>query len=295
MESNMYNLLAEHAPKTGRDQSPMDPRPYALGYTQSEFKRLELQGALIYDLTEHVLRSAGIGPGMRVLDIGCGVGDVSLLAGRLVGPAGSVLGVDRSAEAVDIAERRATESGQCYWTRFTTAELDTFSPDGSFDAVIGRLVLMYLPDPAATLRRLAGFLRPGGIVAVQEMAMPLTRSFPEAPLFGKCRGWIIDTIERAGFEVDMGGRLPMVFAGAGLPAPRMNSAGLAGSGPDSPIYDYIAGTLRSLLPMAEAVGTATAAEVEVDTLAERLRNEAVEQQTCIMLPPFVGAWANTLA
>ncbi|WP_254020242.1 class I SAM-dependent methyltransferase [Mesorhizobium escarrei] len=176
-----------------------------------------------------------------------------------------------------IAERRATESGQCYWTRFTTGELDTFSPDETFDAVIGRLVLMYLPDPVATLRRLVGFLRPGGIIAFQEMAMPLTRSFPEAPLFSKCRGWIIETIERAGFEVDMGGRLPMVFAGAGLPAPQMNSAGLAGSGPDSPIYDYIAETLRSLLPIAEAVGAATAAEMKVDTLAERLRSEAVEQ------------------
>ncbi|PAQ01268.1 MAG: class I SAM-dependent methyltransferase [Mesorhizobium sp.] len=289
----MYNLLAEHAPKIDRDQSTTDPRPYALGYTEGEFKRLELQGALIHDLTEHVLRSAGIGPGMRVLDIGCGVGDVSLLAGKLVGPTGRVLGVDRSAEAVDVAERRATESGQCYWTRFTVGELDKFSPDETFDAVIGRLVLMYLPDPAATLRRLAGFVRPGGLIAFQEMAMPLARSFPEAPLFSKCRGWIIETIERAGFEVDMGGRLPMVFAGAGLPAPQLNSAGLAGSGPDSPIYDYIAGTLRSLLPMAEAVGAATAAEMKVDTLAERLRNEAVEQQMCIMLPPFVGAWTNT--
>jgi hypothetical protein len=47
--------------------------------------------------------------------------------------------------------------------------------------------------------------------------------------------------------------------------------------------------------MAEVLGTATAAETGVDTLAERLRNEAVEQQTCIMLPPFVGAWANAPA
>ncbi|TIN33574.1 MAG: methyltransferase domain-containing protein, partial [Mesorhizobium sp.] len=140
----MDNLLGQYAPKIDRDQGTTDPRPYALGYTEREFQRLELQGALIHDLTEDFLRRAGIGPGMRVLDIGCGVGDVSLLAGRLVGPSGRVLGVDRSAGAVDIAGRRATESGQCYWTRFATGELDTFSPDETFDAVIGRLVLMYL-------------------------------------------------------------------------------------------------------------------------------------------------------
>ena len=69
------------------------------------------KGRLLHDLTEDVLRRAGIGPGVRVLDIGCGVGDVSLLAGKLVGPTGLVLGVDRSADSIDIAQRRATEAG----------------------------------------------------------------------------------------------------------------------------------------------------------------------------------------
>ncbi|WP_051334014.1 class I SAM-dependent methyltransferase [Mesorhizobium sp. WSM3224] len=274
------------------DAPATDPRPYALGYSTRELQRLALQGALIRDFTQDVLRRAGIQPGMRVLDIGCGVGDVSLLAGEMVGPRGMVLGVDRSPEAIDIAERRATEAGQCYWTRFAAEDLDAFACDEIFDAMIGRLVLMYLPDPSATLRRLAGHVRPGGIVAFQELAMPLTRSFPEGPLFSRCVGWISDTIERAGFEVDMGSRLPMTFAAAGLPAPQMISAGLAGSGPASPLYNYISETLRSLLPVAERLGIATAEEIGIDTLAERLCREAVEQRACVMTPPFVGAWTN---
>lgn len=276
----------------GGNISGTDARRYALGYSEGEFRRLELQAALIGDLTEDVLKRAGIGQGMRVLDIGCGVGDVSLLAGKLVGPSGMVLGVDRSAEAINIAERRATETGQCHWVRFAATELDAFSPAESFDAVIGRLVLMYLPDPSATLRRLTGFLRPGGIVAFQELAMPSARAYPEGPLLRRCRGWTVDTFERAGFEIDMGGKLPKTFATAGLPAPQMNSAGLAGSGPHSPVYDYIAETLRSLLPMAEQTGVATADEIEIDTLANRLRKEAIELQSCIILPPFVGAWTS---
>src|SRR5206468_6380306 len=91
----------------GADAPATDPRPYALGYSRRELQRLELQGALIRDFTEDVLRRAVIRPGMRVLDIGCGVVDVSLLAAKLVGPRGMVLGVDRSAESTDIAERRA--------------------------------------------------------------------------------------------------------------------------------------------------------------------------------------------
>ena len=76
------------------------PRLYPLGYSETEFKRLERQGAFLRDLTEDVLRSAGLALGMHVLDVGCGVGDVSLLAATLVGPTGAV-------PSVNVARRRA--------------------------------------------------------------------------------------------------------------------------------------------------------------------------------------------
>jgi hypothetical protein len=62
-----------------------------------------------------------------------------------------------------------------------------------------------------------------------------------------------------------------------------------------PVYGYLADVVRSLLPMAERHGVATAAEVAVDGLAERLRAEAVVNNACIMLPPLVGAWTRTRA
>jgi ubiquinone/menaquinone biosynthesis C-methylase UbiE len=265
---------------------------YVLGHSQGELSRLAQQGAFYRDLTEDVLRRAGIEPGMRVLDIGCGVGDVSLIAGELVGPTGHVLGIDRSPEAIHIAERRAIESGQCYWVQFASADLETFLPGETFDAVIGRLVLMYLSDPIEALRRLSTRLNPGGIVAFQEMAMPLARSVPDSTQFSRCRGWILAAIGRAGFEVDMGGKLFETFLAAGLPAPQMISAARVEGGPASVVYDYLAETLRSLLPAMERLGIATAAEVGIDTLAERLRREAVEHTASIMLPPLIGAWAR---
>ncbi|MGH6948402.1 MAG: class I SAM-dependent methyltransferase, partial [Kiloniellales bacterium] len=234
-------------------------------------------------------------PGMRVLDVGCGVGDVSLLAGDLVGSSGLVLGVDRSAEAIDVAERRAVVSGQCYWVRFAAAELDAFTTEEKFDAVVGRLVLQYLPDPAATLRRLCGHLRPGGVVAFQEMVNPLARSVPDGPQFRQCRNWILETFERAGSEIDMGGKLFATFVAAGLPAPQAIAMGRVEGGPQSPVYDYVAGVLRSLLPMAARLGVASAAEVEIDSVAERLRKEAIERNACIMPQPIIGAWARTPA
>jgi ubiquinone/menaquinone biosynthesis C-methylase UbiE len=176
--------------------------------------------------------------------------------------------------------------------RFEATEIDAFSTDATFDAVIGRLILAYLPDPAATLRRLCGRLRPGGIVAFQEMVTPLARSTPEGAQFGRCRGWILATLERAGFELEMGSKLFATYLAAGLPAPQMIAASRVEGGRQSQVYDYLAGTLRSLLPMAERVGVATAAEVDIDGVAGRLRREAVDNDACIMVPPLVGAWTK---
>jgi ubiquinone/menaquinone biosynthesis C-methylase UbiE len=228
---------------------------------------------------------------MRVLDVGCGVGDVSLLAAELVGPAGTVLGIDRSAAATELAAWRAAEAGLDH-VRFAASEIDAFPAPRKFDAVIGRLVLLYLPDPAATLRRLAGLLRPGGIVAFQEMTMTLARSVPDGPLWRGAMGWVMETFARAGFEVDMGARLYATFLAAGLPAPQMISTGRVEAGAQSAAYEVLAATVRSLLPIAERLGVVTAAEVDIDSLADRLRREAVESNACLIPPPLVGAWTR---
>ena len=151
---------------------------------------------------------------------------------------------------------------------------------------------MYLPDPAATLRRLAAHLRPGGILAFQELSMPSIRSVPDTPQFLRCKSWIMETFERTGFETDMGGKLFATFLTAGLPGPEMISAGRAEGGHRSLVYAYMAATMQSLLSAMERAGVTTADEVGIDDLAERLRDEAVARKACIILPPFIGAWTN---
>jgi ubiquinone/menaquinone biosynthesis C-methylase UbiE len=266
------------------------PPSYPLGHSDAELQRLE-QARFLRDLTEDFLLRAGLREGMRVLDLGSGVGDVAFLAAEIVGPEGSVCGIDRSPEAVDLARRRAAATGHSNVT-FVTDELEAVAYEAPYDAVIGRLILMYLPRPAAVMRRLADHLKPGGIMAFQEMLVPLVRSMPEGPLFRRCTGWVTETLQAAGADIAMGGKLHTNFVEAGFPDPEMIVLGRAEAGPNSAVYDFLAGALRSLLPVAEKMGVTTAEEVGIDTLAARLRDEAVRQRACILPPPFVGAWAR---
>jgi len=91
----MANEPSASAPPAGSAQKTSD---YAMGSTDRERQRLMQQGAVLRGFLASAFRAAGIGPGMRILDLGCGVGDVAMLAADLVGPTGSVVGIDRNAD-----------------------------------------------------------------------------------------------------------------------------------------------------------------------------------------------------
>jgi ubiquinone/menaquinone biosynthesis C-methylase UbiE len=265
---------------------------YPLGYSEDEARRLAAQAAFFEDLTGDVLRRAGIGPGMHILDLGYGVGDVSFLAGGMVGANGTVLGIDRNASSIEKARHRAIALGLSN-VRFEVSELETFDNEGQrFDALIGRLVLLYLPDPVATLRRFRNFLRPGGVIAFQEVDMDQISQFPASELFTRVSSWIIASFKSGGAETNMGKRLLSTFLLAGLPRPTMIAASRVESGPDAYAYTYITAILRSLLPLVERAGVASVQEVAIDTLAERLRQNATANEIVTFLPRMVGAWSR---
>jgi len=271
-----------------------DERAYFLGHSQAEIERLALQSAFYRETTQSALRRAGLAQGMRVLDIGCGGGDVSLIAAELVGASGFVLGVDRSGQAVAAATRRVERAGLRH-VRFAVSELDAFAADAPFDALIGRFVLMYMADPAATLRALVRHLRPGGIVMFEEMEMRSARGYPDAPLFARCIDWYATAIEGAGFDSGMGGKLFATFLAAGLPAPQAMVAGRLEGGPDSPGYALMAANVRAMLPMLLRLNAASEAEVGLETLAERLKQEAVEGGRCLMFPLLISVCSRLRA
>src|SRR5215468_3644685 len=121
---------------------------YALGNTDEEHGRLIRQAARLAPLTERLFREAGIGAGQRILDLGSGVGDVAMLAARLVGSSGEVVGVERNPRSVARARARVAQAG-LHNVRFMQSDVDQIASDEPFDAAVGRFILMYLPDPVA--------------------------------------------------------------------------------------------------------------------------------------------------
>ena len=198
---------------------------------------------------------------MRVLDIGSGPGDVSFVAARLVGPTGTVLGVDAGPAMVEFARARAAEQGlsTVHFTQATVSEIDLDEP---VDAVVGRLILMHLPDPVATLRHLSSFVRPGGVIAFSENDMNGTSSIPAMPLFGQVSAGIIRAFEAMGLSARFGTTLHRVFADAGLGAPHLTVGTPIGTAADTDILAYAAEVWRLVSPVAEQGGFAID-EVEI--------------------------------
>jgi ubiquinone/menaquinone biosynthesis C-methylase UbiE len=271
-------------------RADLDPKPYVLGHSEQELARLERQGELFSVETRDVLRRAGIKTGMNVLDVGCGAGDVSMIAAEKVGPAGSVLGIDNAGTALGTAKARAKRAGYD-WLQFDEADLYAFDAAERFDAITGRLILMHIPDPVAALKHLGRLLNDNGVITFIEMDITQAGAVPEMPLLTQCIKWIVETYRHVGVEPDMGSKQYATFRAAGF-QPRLTGTTRIESGPDSIVYQFTAQTLASLLPAMEEHGIATADEVGIDTLAERLRAAAIAGDHCIMLPRLIAAWAS---
>jgi SAM-dependent methyltransferase len=268
---------------------------YSLGRSEGETQRL-LKQAQVYDpLMRQLLEDAGIGPGAKVLDVGSGAGDVAMLAARLVGPDGAVVGVDTNPVILALARERVAAAG-LENVMFLAGDFRTLQLTRAFDAAIGRLVLRYQGDPATALRAAADLVRPGGVVAFDESDLTLLEAdYPWAhtsPLFRLVVSWVVGALRRSGVHTDMGYRLFDTFRQAGLGEPTISVYAPLGGDADWPGYDFYADTMRSLLPALEELGVSTAEEVDVDTLADRLRAEVLSTGVPIQMPPHVTAWAR---
>jgi ubiquinone/menaquinone biosynthesis C-methylase UbiE len=264
---------------------------YALGHSSRELDRLSFQGTVFAPYTRQVLTEAGLTAGMRVLDVGSGSGDVSFLAAELVGSNGYVVGVDRSAAAVERARARAIRRNTQNVV-FEVGDATAMHFDKPFDAIIGRFVLMYQEDPATSLRKMMRHLRGGGVVAFQELDSTTCRSWPIVPLFDAAARWLAEALRGSGARPELGLEMHSLFLDCGLPGPSMRMDTFVSGEENSPVYKLLAEAVRSLVPTLEKLNIASAAQVQIETLTDRMRKEVVEKRAVAMSYGLVGAWAK---
>jgi SAM-dependent methyltransferase len=274
----------------GHDAGPTPP--YVLGHSDRELDRLKAQARLIDPITRRFFREAGVAPGMRVLDVGSGAGDVAFLAADVVGDTGEVVGVDRVPSALAVARARAT-ARSLRNVVFREGDPGEMTFERPFDAVIGRYVLQFQKDPATMLRKLAAHVRPGGLVVFHEIDWGGVGSYPPAPTYDRCCRWGVDTLRLHGTETRMGAKLHSTFVGAELRPPSMRLEALIGGGANSsdPLH-LIADLVATLLPEMERLGVATAAEVGLETLVERMRSETIANSSVLVGHFQIGAWSR---
>jgi SAM-dependent methyltransferase len=225
-----------------------------------------------------------------VLDLGSGMGDVAMLAARLVGPTGEVVGIERDATSIQRANTRVVSAGLRNVT-FVEADLNEIRNSKPFDAAVGRFILMFLPDPLSVLRSVSRRVRPGGVLAFQEPSwVSMLAMGSRLPLWFQVLAAIHETFLRSGVNPEMGPDLFRVFQEAGMPSPSMHMDMLLSGHAES--VGVMLGVLLSIKPIAEKHKVSLQALGSFDSLAERIHCELASMKSAAGFIPIVSAWSR---
>jgi len=263
---------------------------YVLGHAEQELDRLETQARIVDPITRRFWVRAGLRPGMRVLDVGCGAGHTTVLLAELVGEQGTVVGIDNAAEAVAVAQARSDGRNH---VSYVHGDPTTHAFDGPFDAVVGRYVLMFQPDPAAFLAAVARHAHPGGIVCFHELDANGVTSRPPLPTFEQVARWNAEVTRRSGANPHIGSRLYATYLTAGLPEPAVLTSAVHGRGADAlDVLTQTRNLTRSLLPEMERLAVTTPDRVGIDSLLDRMLAEATATDSTVVGHLQCGAYCT---
>ena len=266
-------------------------RKYVLGSSADELARLDAQAASIERPTRLLLQAAGVTTGMRVLDLGTGLGHVARLAAEMVGPEGSVVGIDQSAAALAVARERTARAGLTQ-VSFAEGNVLEWQPPAAFDAIVGRLLLFHLAEPSVAVRQYLQYLRPGGLFIAVDFDLGAVRAEPPLEIVDTPLRWVHEAFRAAGAWPRIGARLGPILEEAGVAS--VTTFGVQPFvSPNDPVGPrLLAGVVRTLAPAMIAHGIATADQIDVATLEQRMTEAVRGANAVIVLPTVVGAWGR---
>jgi ubiquinone/menaquinone biosynthesis C-methylase UbiE len=250
-------------------------------------ERLRILSRVMRPWTRSLLHRAGIRPGMAVLDVGCGSGDVSCDLARLVGPSGRVVATDIDEVKIEAARAQAGEQ-QIGNLEFRVANAGEDEPKPEFDLVHARFLLSHLRDPQGALARMRRALRPGGVLVVADTDFRGHFCDPDCPALWRYVELYTQTVKRRGGDANIGPRLPRLLTESGFGNVQMGVSQPAG----------IEGEVKLITPLTmENIADAVVAEglasrTEVDQLVGELYEYARTPGTVGCVVRVIEAWGS---
>jgi ubiquinone/menaquinone biosynthesis C-methylase UbiE len=266
--------------------TPVDE--YIMGRTSSEYQRLRTQAKVWEEATKRVLLKAGLHAGMSCLDVGCGPGEVMRLMGEIVGPEGSVTGVDVDGnvgrEALDVLR---TTSSREYTFHEIDVESSDWNPGSPFDLAFARITLFHLKEPVALLRKMMRWTKPGGTIVVQEHDFESWEACPKLDETVEAIQTFRTVAERAGRDTRLGFKLPTYFIEAGLGAP--DGTDVVALLKEVAVWGRMTQEVyNSIFPTAQKLGIAD--EASRQRILRAIDGAIQAGGRCGLSPLLIGAW-----
>ena len=201
---------------TAKDYSKSDIKKhdfasYTLLVGRHDEERLAISDEIYGPSTRAFLMSSGLRPGMRILDVGCGPGNISCWLAEQVGLEGSVVGVDISDESLSVAAIKASEKNitNIQFIQSTVDNLDEI--EGSFDMVFCRFLLIHLTDPKRALLSMASKLKENGILCCEEPTTYTHSCYPTNRFFDKANLLTQQLGNKKGVDYNFGEKIFSLF------------------------------------------------------------------------------------
>lgn len=250
-------------------------------------ERLRILARVMYPGTMQFLDRLGMEVGMSCLDVGCGGGDVTCELARRVAPDGRVVGIDMDAAILEIARKEAPDSGVANIV-FRAEDIRNLVEEPRYDVVYARFLLTHLADPANMLRQLASLVRPGGVLAVEDIDCSAQFTYPESRAFQRYLELYCAVVRSRGGDPDIGPRLPSLLSECGLKDVAVSVVQPMGLSGEAKLLNPI--TMENI---ADAViKERLASRDEIDRIVRELYEFAENPRTLAGVPRIFQLWGR---
>ena len=186
----------------------MKENNYIIGVGKDDEERLSLLNELFGKTSKDLLLKAGLTPGMRILEVGCGTGNMTRWIAKQIGDNGHVTAVDISPEQIQIAKENCSQSNNITFVESSLFDLNTSI---KFDLIYSRFLIMHLPNPFEGLQYLTQLLKPNGILVSEEATNSVTACYPESSVFKQYRQLVMALFTKKNIDFDIGEKLYAYF------------------------------------------------------------------------------------